>query len=117
MSQRRQLPVDDGQHPWLGRVKDQVVQPVVAMNQRDAAVVVGQPLWQPVDEEIHVGDRVGFGSPVLPGPARQLAGVVAGPGAVVAQPDLVDVELVQRCQHPDELVVDRSPFRIVGGFR
>ena len=111
VAERRQLPVQHRQHPRLGRMEDQVVEPVVAMHHRDLRVVArgrGQVRRQPVDQPVHLGNRLGDRGLVLTAPARDLALEVAARAAVVAQADRQRIDPVQRGDHPVHLVVDRA---------
>src|SRR5690606_33378517 len=94
MAKCRQLPVEHGGDARLVLHEDHVVEAVVAMDQRDAAVVLDLLFLKPGDQLVHVVDDMGFGRAVLAGPARELAGKVAAGLAEVAESDRLEVEVV-----------------------
>ena len=97
--ERRQLPVEHRHHPRLGRMDDQVAEPVVAVNDGGGIAVVGNVLGQPGRELVHGRDVFGLELGILPAPARDLAGDVLAAAAIVAETDLQRVDLVKARQH------------------
>ena len=95
MADRRQLPVEHGDQPRRMRVEDHVVDPPVAMHQRDAAVVGRNVRSEPGQQALHVLDTLGFARPILLGPALHLAGEVRARLAEVGEADRADVDRVE----------------------
>lgn len=109
MADGRQLPVEDGDQPGLGRVEHDVLEPVVAVG--DGHRVVGRdPPGQLLDQRLHLRDQLAFGAPVLFGPAADLAFEVAARPAVVAEAGGDEVDLVQPGEGGAQFVIDRRPF-------
>jgi len=109
MAERRELPVEHRENLRLARIKDQVVEPVVAVHDR-GFLARGNVLRQPFDQLVHRLDFLQLGSLVLLRPARDLAlEIVAGP-AEILQPDRAEVDRVQQRDHPVHLVPDRLPL-------
>ena len=109
VAQRRQLPVQHRQHPRLGGVKNQVVQPVVAVHDADQAVIarlVGDVRRQPGDQLVHFGDGLGDGGNVLLAPAANLPFEVVAGLAVPSQSLFSKLHRVQGRNDAVHLVVD-----------
>ena len=98
-------------------VEDQVVEPVVAVHDRDLRVVARarrDVRRQPLDQAVHRLDRLGDRGQVLLGPAADLALEVVARLAVVGQADAAPTSTrVQRGDHAVHLVVDRARGRPV----
>jgi hypothetical protein len=109
----RQLPVEHGADAITVFGEQQVVEPVVAMNQADAAVVRRRIGRQPVDERVHRGDRIGLRGAVLLRPARNLSFEIVARVAEVGEADGVDINGMQLCQHAIHLVVNSCAARVV----
>ncbi len=95
MADRRQLPVEDREDARLGRMEDQVVEPVVAVDDRACAPSsAGMCCRQPVDQPVHRVDVLGLRRLVLLAPAADLAREIVARLAEVLEPDRA---IVDRC--------------------
>ena len=110
MAERRQFPIEHGEQARLGRMENHIVEPVVAVDDRHAAVVSRRIAGEPGDEIVHRGNRLGFGGAVLVGPALELALEIGAGAAEVGQADPGGIERGQRRERAVHLVVD---FRAV----
>ena len=108
VSERRQLPVEHGEEARRIGVENHVVDPPVAVHQRDSTVVDGDIPAEPVDEPLHVVDRCGFARAILLGPALQLPGEVAAGLSVVGKSGRSHVDGVE----PDDNSIS---YKIVEG--
>jgi len=110
VSERRQLPIEDGDDFRFGRVEHQVAEPVVAV--RDGRLVarrdmVGKPCGQALD----VGNIASLRRLVLAGPARHLTGEVIARLAIVGKADGAPVDLMQTHERVVHGIVDRRTLR------
>ncbi len=112
VAERRQFPVEHRQNLGLAGCEDHVVQPIVAMHQRDTAVIGRHMRLQPGDQPVHVGDRAGFRGAVLAGPAGELAFEIIAGFAEIAEPDRFDIDVVQCGQRGVHGVVDRRALLV-----
>ena len=113
VSQRAQLPVQDGPHVAV-TPHDAVVQPVVAVHDAGGGLF-GDAGRQMVVDRTDVG-TLGAGCGLdLPQPAPELPSHVALPPAQIAQPDRVDVDAVQAGQHVGEGAAEHPPGRDLQG--
>ena len=116
MAERRELPVEHRDDARLGRVKHQVVEPVVAVHDAHLRLVARarrNVRRQPFDEPVHRLDRLGDRGEVLLGPAADLALEVVARLAVVGQADAGRLDRVQRGDDAVHLVVDRGAAGVV----
>ena len=68
----REFPIEHADHPRLGRVEDQIVDAVVAVDDARRAFR-RQVARQPLDQPVHCRLGLGLRGLVLPAPARDLA--------------------------------------------
>ena len=73
MAERREFPVEHGEQARCCRMEDHVVEAIVAVDDRHAAVVFRHAVGEPGDERIHRRDRSGFRCAILIRPALELA--------------------------------------------
>jgi hypothetical protein len=109
MAERRQLPIQQPDHPRLGRVEHHIVEPEIAMAQADLVAsrnMVRQPLGEPVDRRVGTGLR----ALPLPGPACDLALEIIAGLAIVAKVLGRPIDPVQPGQRVCHAKVDRSSF-------
>ena len=84
MSERRELPIEHGKQLRLGWMENEVVEAIIAVNDR-RAFVRRNVMRQPIDQAIHRIDRLGLRGLVLPAPAIDLPREVVARLAEVAQ--------------------------------
>ncbi len=111
VTQGGEFPVQHRQHPRLGGVEHQVVEPVVAVNDADQRLIArlcGDVRRQPFHELIHLGDGLGDGGHVLLAPAADLPLEIVAGFAVSGQPPFGKLDRVQRSNDAVHLVVDRA---------
>ena len=109
MTQGRQLPIEHREHARLGGVKDQVIQPVVAMHDGGFAFVPrtgGNVCGQPFDEAIHLLNRLNDRSLILLAPAANLALKIVARFAIGRQALRRKVNGMQSGLHAVHLAID-----------
>ena len=75
-----------------------------------SARLFGQRLWQPFDQPLHFGHRLGFGEPVLLGPAINLPPEIIAGFAEVGQPRRLDIDIVECRQRVDHRFISKTAF-------
>ncbi len=94
MTERRQFPIQDGQHARFGRMEDHVIEAIVAMY--DAGFVAGRNiLRQPFDQGVHRRDFFSFRRLVLLGPAIDLAAEIIARLAETCEADFFVINQMQ----------------------
>src|SRR5205823_8264053 len=71
IAERRKLPIENREYFLAGSSHDEIVDPIVAVHDRDAGLR-RQGRWQPNDQSLGHLDSVGLGCPILLDPARDL---------------------------------------------
>ena len=109
MAKRGEFPVEHCQHPWFILREDHVVQAEVAVDDR-GFVTRRNMRWQPLDQRLHGLDLFSLASPILFGPARDLAFKIIARAAKITQSDGVVIHGVERRDDPVHVVEDRCSF-------
>ena len=110
MTERREFPVQDGKGPAFS-VEDDVVEPEVAVHDRDPPVVQGNVAGQPAHDALQVFPPLGFAGPVLLRPAPDLAFVILAGPAVVAEANGYRSHAVQGSENSPHLGIDACARR------
>ena len=97
MAERRQFPIEHGQHFGLVGMQHHIVQSEIAMHNR-IGIIIGNIARQPVDQLVHRVDALRFRHLILLCPAGNLAGKIIARLAEIAQPDRLVIGIVQFCQ-------------------
>ena len=87
-------------------MENHVVQPVVAVDQRDGLLTFWDVRGKPLNQRFHVGHVFRFRGSVLLGPTTDLPGVVVAGFAIIGQSYFIDVNRVERSQHAVHFVID-----------
>ena len=90
-------------------MEDHVVEPVVAMHDRDA-LLHRQGARQPFDQLLELRDVLGLGGAILLGPAIDLAREIIAGLAEIAEADIVGIVGVQLRQRLDLAGEDLAPL-------
>src|SRR6185312_10609058 len=93
-----------------GRVKDHVIEAIVAMHDRDALLLRQRPR-QPLDQLLDFRNVLGLRGAVLLGPAVDLAREIISGAAEISEADLFGIEIVQMRQRLD-LAREDFPTRL-----
>src|SRR3546814_665801 len=110
IAQGRQFPVYDSRHPRLGRVNEQIVEGIVAMNDRGALLRGGHRIRQPGDKPVHFGNVAGARGFILPRPARNLPREIIARLAIVGQAERREIDQMQAGKRFIGGIVDGGAF-------
>ena len=103
VTQRGKLPIENGEDARLGWMQDDIVEPVVAVD--ESHLISRQMIWKPCRKGFHRRNALGGHLAIVARPAGDLAGQVALWPSVVGKAQARGIECVQPRQRSVQAVV------------
>src|SRR5262245_52471100 len=118
MTERGQFPIEDREHAWLSRVKQEIAESIVAMGDRQLAIVRRKAGCKPSGKAVQFRYVLGRRFKPLFRPARDLPREIVAGAAEITETDRVRIDPVQLSERRRHGEIDRATFgRLNAGQR